>query len=248
MQSLPPPPQSAVTPPWQAQTLSKGAKFSLLTVCALLLIVLLVSLFIAVMAIITLTSATAAAENTRSNLIALGVAALVTLGSLAGLIVLGPKTRATTDFTPSYGAIPSAAIGQPFDVRFNRYLWHRSMRGNGTVRFDADGLTYAGHLEPSGLFQLGIVLLVTFVPLILFRVGLGIISALIIAYYVGRKNVTQSVLYNDVSDLHVEGSRVTFRRAGVPKQISLAVAQVDGERLYRELLSWFPAALGGWVS
>jgi hypothetical protein len=121
------------------------------------------------------------------------------------------------------------------------------MRGKGTAQFDADGLTYAGHLEPSGLFQIGIVLLVTFLPLFLFGIGVGIIPALIIAYYVGRKRVSQTVAYSDLRDLQVKGSRVTFRRTDAPKQVTFAVIPSDGERLYRELLPRFPAALGGWM-
>lgn len=121
------------------------------------------------------------------------------------------------------------------------------MRGSGTVQFDADALTLAGHLEPNALFQFGVVLLITFLPLMLLGFGLGIISALIIAYYVGRKKITRAIPYGNLRDLQVKGSRVTFRSADTPKQISFVVAQVDGERLYYELLTRFPGALAGWM-
>ena len=64
---------------------------------------------------------------------------------------------------------------------------------------------------------------------------------------IGRKKITRTIRFSDISDLQVQGRRVTFRCTGVPKQLSFVVAQVDGERLYRELLSRFPGALGGWT-
>jgi hypothetical protein len=40
---------------------------------------------------------------------------------------------------------------------------------------------------------------------------------------------------------------MTFYLGDTPKQVSFAVASVDGERLYRELLPRFPTALRGWM-
>lgn len=234
-------------PPWQEKQLSYGAKLGLTLVSALLLVILLVSLFVVIGVSGDLIRGGNTPQTVRSNLIAVGVAALLLVASLAGLIVIWPRTRSTTRFTPAYGAIPATTAGHPFEVRFHRYIWARSMRGKGTVQFQPDGLTFAGYLEPSGLFQIGIVLLVTFLPLLLFGIGLGIIPALIIAYYVGRKKVTQTVPYSELSDVQITGSRMTFSRADAPKQVSFAVAPTDGERLYRELLPRFPAALGGWA-
>jgi hypothetical protein len=247
MHSSQPLSQTPVAPPWQEKQVSSGAKFGLLVVSALLLIVLLVSLFIVIGVSGELARGRTAPQNVTSNLIAVGVTFVLFVGSLFGLIVIWPYTRATTRVTPSYGAIPATTSGHPFEAQFHRYIWARSMRGKGTVQFDADGLTFAGHLEPSGLFQIGIVLLVTFLPLLLFGIGVGIIPALIIAYYVGRKKVSHTVPYSELRDLQVKGSRVTFRRVDAPKQVTFAVAQADGERLYRELLPRFPATLGGWV-
>ena len=247
MQSTQPLTQPAVASPWKGKEVSYGAKLGLTFVCALLLISLIVSLLVTIGASVEIATGRTAPQNITSNLIAVGVAAALFVGSLVGLIVLWPYTRAATRFMPSYGAIPPTTVGQPFEVKFRRYLWGRSMRGSGTVQFDADALALAGHLEPSALFQFGVVLLITFVPLILFGFGLGIIPALIIAYYVGRKKITRAIPYSDLRELQVKGGRVTFRCADAPKQISFAVAQVDGERLYRELLARFPSALGGWM-
>jgi hypothetical protein len=247
MQSSQPIIPIAVAPPWKDKEVGYGAKLGLLFVCALLLIILLVSLLVVLGVSGELATGRTAPQNVTSNLIAVGVAAALLVGSLVGLIVLWPYTRAATRFTPSYGAIAPTSIGHPFEVKFQRYLWGRSMRGSGTVQFDADSMALAGHLEPNALFQFGVVLLITFLPLFLFGFGLGIIPALIIAYYVGRKNITRTIPYGDLRDLQVKGGRATFQCAGTPKQISFVVAQVDGERLYRELLTRFPGALGGWM-
>jgi hypothetical protein len=247
MQPTQPLTQTAVASPWKDKEVSYGAKLGLTFVCALLLIILIVSLLVAIGVSVEIATGRTAPQNITSNLIAIGVAAALFVGSLVGLIVLWPYTRAATRFTPSYGAIAPTSIGHPFEVKFQRYLWGRSMRGSGTILFDSDTMTLAGHLEPNALFQFGIVLLITFLPLFLFGFGLGIIPALIIAYCVGRKNITRTITYSDVRDLQVKGGRVTFRCSEVPKQFSFAVAQVDGERLYRELLSRFPSALGGWM-
>lgn len=247
MQSTQPLTQTAVVSPWKDKELSYGAKLGITFVCALLLIILIVSLLVTIGVSSELATGRSGPQNVTSNLIAVGIGILLLTGSLLGLIVLSPYARATTRFTPSYGTIPSMFTGQPFEVKFRRYLWGRSMRGSGTVQFDADGLALAGHLEPNALFQIGIVSLVTFLPMFFFGFGLGIIPALIIAYYVGRKKITRTIRFSDISDLQVQGRRVTFRCTGVPKQLSFVVAQVDGERLYRELLSRFPGALGGWT-
>jgi hypothetical protein len=238
---------TAAVPPWKEKELSYGTKLGLLLVCTVLLIVLLVTLFVVIGVSGELALGRSAPQNVTSNLIAVGIAFVLLVGSLAGLIVLWPYTRAATRFTPSYGAIPPTITGHPFEVKFRRYLWGRSLRGSGTVQFDADSLSYTAHLEPNALFQLGIVMLITFLPLFLFGFAIGIIPALIIAYYVGRKKITRLIPYGDLRDLQIKGSRVTFRCADAPKQLSFVVAQVDGERLYRELLPRFPAALGGWV-
>ncbi len=233
--------------PWRSKELSYGVKLALMFVCALLLIILIVGLFVVIGVSGELMRGRTAPENVRSNLIAIGIAFAMLIGGLCGLLLLWPYTRATTRFTPSYGALPPTTTAAPFGVKFKRYLWGRSMRGGGTVRFDADALTIEGHVEPHALFQIGIVLLLTFLPLFLFGIGLGIIPALIIAYYVGRKQISRPIAYGELRDLRVEGSQVTFRTAASPKQVSFAVAAIDGERLYRELLPRFPAALGGWV-
>jgi hypothetical protein len=63
---------------------------------------------------------------------------------------------------------------------------------------------------------------------------------------VGRRKYSWTIHYAGLHDLIVKGCLVTMRTEGTPKRISFAVAPTDGERLYRELLPRFPAALGEW--
>jgi hypothetical protein len=229
--------------PWQVKELGYGAKLGLMIVGAVLAIIMLVGLF----GTIGMTNALVHGSTSSGNLIALVVFASMLVVGLGGLILLWPYLRAGTNFTPSYGSIPPATAGAPFEVKYQRYLWGRSMRGTGGVRFDADGLTIEGNVEPHALFQAGVVLVLTLLPLLLFGVGLGIIPALILAYYLGRKKIARAIPYAELREVRVEGRKVTFRTDGSPKTITFAVASVDGERLYRELLPRFPAALGGWM-
>jgi len=237
---------SGTAAPWQERQLSSGAKLGLLTLAALLLIILLVSLLVFIGVGGAFLRGETDPQERTADIIGLAVVAGLFFAGLAGLIFVWPRAQADTRFTPGYGVIPPTSTGHPFEVRFRRYLWGRSLRGNGTIQFDSDHLVIAGHLEPHALFQLGIVLVLTFLPLLLFGFGLGIIPALIIAYYVGRKRMQQTIGYHAIRDLTVKGSRVTFHSDTTPRQTAFSVAGVDGERLYRELLLRFPADLGGW--
>jgi hypothetical protein len=74
--------------------------------------------------------------------------------------------------------------------------------------------------------------------------GLGLIPALIIAYYIGRKKLTQPIAYSAVRDLTLKGCKVTFNNPGAqPGKVAFYVTMSDGERLYREVQERFPAAL-----
>jgi hypothetical protein len=169
--------------------------------------------------------------------------------SLFGVIKLYPYVSAPNRFTPSYGQVAPTLAGQLFEVRFQRPRWSRSFRGKGTLRFEADQLVIDGTLEPSGWFQIGIVVVVTLVPLLAFGVGLGILPALLLAFLLGKKKRSRTVPYASINDLVVRGCRATFTNPGdTPNKVALYVAQQDGERLYRELAQRFPAALGSWVA
>lgn len=232
--------------PWQSRERSYAAKLGLTFLLALLVIVLLVSFFI-VVGVGGILARGDQPEDVQANTIAVMVAGGLFLGSLAATVALFPHTRALTRITPSYAPVPPMQAGHPFDTRFQRSFWGRSLRGKGTVRFDPDGLKVSGYMETHALIQLAIVALLTFLPLLLFGVGLGILPALLIAYYVGRRRIERTIPYSALSELSVKGCQVTARSSAAPTRITFAVAAADGERLYRELLPRFPAALGGWV-
>lgn len=232
--------------PWEGKEVGYAARLGMMAATILLLIVMLVSFFIAFGVGTSLASGHPLPDSFTTNLLTVSIAALVCVGSLAALVFIWPYMQGPARFTPGYGAVAASTLAHPFEVRYQRYLWGRSMRGKGTAQFTPEGLFIEGHVEPHALFQLGIVFTLTFLPLVLFGFGLGIIPALIIAYYAGRRKYSWTISYEGLHDVTVKGRQVALRTDGVPKRISFAVASADGERLYRELLPRFPGALGGW--
>lgn len=237
----------AATPPWQHKQLSYGLKLLLTFVAALLLVVLIVTLFTTILTLTSVAGSRNAPGTFGSSLVALLVSVVLFGGSLFGLIKLWPSVSAATSFKPSYGAVAADVVGHPFEVRYQRAGWGRSLSNKGTVRFDADALVVEGYLTPSPLFQIGVVLIVTILPLVLLGIGLGFIPALLIAYYVGRKKIAQPIAYTAIRDLATQGCKVTLANPGaLPEKVSFYVSTIDGERLYRELQAhpvWF--ATGG---
>lgn len=240
------PDRASSVAPWQNKEVNVAVRFGLTVLGILLLMVLMVSGLVAIGVIVSFALGNTQPAQVQSNLVVGSVAALVCFGSLAGLFTIWPYTRAPNRFTPSYGAVDPTTRGHVFEVRFQRYLWGRSMRGKGTMQFAPEGLIIAGNLEPHTLFQIGVVLVVTILPLVFFNFGLGIIPALLIAYYVGRKKFSRTIPYPSIQQPEVKGRQLTLRCDEAPRQIDVVVASVDGERLYRELLPHFPTILGGW--
>ena len=181
-----------------------------------------------------------------ADLLPLLIAVVVLVVSVAGVILLWPLVRRPTSFRPSYGQVAADLAGQPFDVRFRKPLLARSYSGKGTVRFEPEQFVVDGALAPSAWLQIGVIVLLTLLPLLIFRIGLGIIPALLIAAVIGRKKLSLAVPYAQMRDVTMKGLQLAFRRdGGVPNQVNLYVSQLDGERLYRELAQRFPAALSG---
>jgi hypothetical protein len=232
--------------PWQVKSASYGTRLGLMTLTILLTIVMLVCFLVAFGVGSAVLRGDNLPDSTTTNIIMVAITFGVGLLSLGGLVLIWPYMRGPVSFTPAYGLVDPRGLGVPFEVRFQRYLWGRSMRGKGSVHFAPDGLVIGGNMEPHALFQLGVVLALTILPAIFFNFGLGVIPALLVAYYIGRKQISRTVPYAALSGLTVKGRQLTVRVDGVPKSISFAVAPSDGERLYRELLPRFPAALGGW--
>lgn len=232
--------------PWESKGASYAARLGLMTLAILLTIVMIVCFLVAFGVGSAVVRGDNLPDSTTTNIIMVAVTTGVGILSLAGLVLIWPYMQGPAHFKPAYGLVDPRGLGVPFEVRFQRYLWGRSMRGKGIVLFTPEGLSIGGNMEPHALFQLGVVLALTILPAIFFNFGLGIIPALLIAYYIGRKKISRTIPYSSLSALVVKGCQLTVRCDGTPKSISFAVAPSDGERLYRELLQRFPAALGGW--
>jgi hypothetical protein len=234
--------------PWQQRQVSSGIKVLLTLGMALLLIVATVTGIMTIGLLISVVGGLSAPSNSTASVRDLLIGVVLFGVSLFGLIKLFPLATAPTRFTPSYGVIPVETAGHLFEVQFQRNRWGRSLSKKGTVRFDADALQVEGYLTPNALFQIGIVLVVTLIPIVLLGIGLGIIPALIIAYYLGRKQIAQPIPYTQMRDLATKGCTVTFTNPGaVPARVSFYVATIDGERLYRELQARYPMQIVGIV-
>jgi hypothetical protein len=233
---------SSGTPPWQEKQLAYGLKLLLTFGAGLLSVVVLVSGITFLIIVPQMIIKGPGPRDTIESMITLGLVLGGVLGvSLFGLIKLYPYVSAPTSFQPAYGAVPAEAAGHVFEAKYRRRGWGRSLSGKGAVRFD-QALHIEGYLTPSPLFQSGIILLVTIIPLVVLGIGLGFIPALIIAYYAGRKQISQAIPYTDMRELMVKGCRVSFRRpGGLPGNIAFYIAASDGERLYHELQEHFPA-------
>lgn len=228
--------QSTEQRPWQQPQPSYGVKLLITLGAALLLIIALVTLFLVIGISGSFIRGSQDPETAPSNIIALGVSLVLLLVSGFGLIKLFPYLRAPANFKPSYGVIAPDVTGHLFEVRLRRIGWGRTLDGKGTARFEPEALVIEGWLTPSPLFQVAVILLLTIVPLVWLGFGLGLIPALIIAYYVGRKKLVLSTPYSEVRDLQMSGCIATFGiPTSPPGKVSFAAAQVDGERLYREL-------------
>jgi hypothetical protein len=238
------PSQSA--PPWQQKQLPYALKLLIMFGFGIVLVIALVSGITFFVLVPEMLIKGPGPRDTIGSMVGIGLGLGAVLGvSLFGLIKLFPYVSAPTTFKPSYGAIPADARGQPFDVRYRRG-GGRSMSGKGTARFDADGLAITGYLTLSPLLQIGIIVGFTIIPLLLLGIGLGIIPALLIAYYIGRKQIAPAIAYGAMRDLNVQGCKVTFTNPGAqPGKVAFYVAAPDGERLYRELQERFPAMFVG---
>jgi len=234
--------ESTTPPPWHQRQTSYGMKV-LLTFVAILLASLLAVSVVMWIFLMPDEIAHGPARHVALSSIIMGVVSTVMLvGSLFGLIKLWPYLVAPTGFQPSYGVIPADVAGHPFEVVYRRAGRGRSMsarnsrRARGTVRFDADSLLIDGYLVPHPVTRLCVALALTIVPLIVLKIGLGLIPALRVASYIGCEKITRPIAYSTISDLSVQGCTVTFTNAGVvPKRVSFFVSAPDGERLYREL-------------
>lgn len=222
-------------PAWQATRISYGGKLGIATIFLLLICFAVSLVFIAFGTIHELFNPSEL-SSASTSLIAIGITLVLLAACCFGIYKLFPSTRKLTDFKPSYGSIATDVEGQPFEVRFQRADGGRNIMGKGKVQFTPGGLLVEGWLTPSALVQIGIVLLVTIIPMVICGMALGIIPALLIAYYVGRKNLNLTLPYSSLLDPKLHDGSLSFRLATPPpKKVMFYVALSDAERLYREV-------------
>jgi hypothetical protein len=239
---------AAGTPPWHDKPIGFGLRLVLLLVGGILFVTAIAGALLSISTWGNVATGGHAWGSTFTTWVAaLGFTALF-IGSIAGIIASFRAISSPAAFRPSYGQVAPDAFGQPFEVRFRRPTLGRALDGKGTVRFEDNQLMIDGTLAPSGWFQIAVLLVVTLVPLIVLGIGLGVIPALLLAFWLGKKRVTREIPYANIRDLTAKGCKITFHTEGeAPNTIVLSVAQTDGERSYRELAQHFPAALGGWT-
>ncbi|NWF70973.1 MAG: hypothetical protein HXY40_17955 [Chloroflexi bacterium] len=228
-------PQASFDPaPWQQKTISPLTKLGVWTLAILLGFVLFYS---AIFALAGLTSP----ANLGVGLVALAVA----LAVIFVLVKLWPLLRAPTDFKPKWTPADSKKLGQSFEVRHMRALVNDA---SGSVLFGERTLHLSGKVNPNILIVLGVIVVVTVIPLIIFRVGLGLIPALLIALLIGKKDQNYDVDYTTITDISVKGRIVELKAANSPRpnHFQFAVSLPDGERLYRELAAHCPQTVAAW--
>jgi len=173
-----------------------------------------------------------------------GIAWLVALGIDVYIFYLiwNQFLSPATKFTSDWEQYASDKLGAPFEVRFESN-YSRTFTGKGSLHFKDGGIEIEGYMPPSLAYQIGIIVVVTVVPLIFLRIGLGIIPALFIAQYLGKKEVLAWMPYHRLS-LKLKGRSAALKQSSsTPQKVNLRLASQDGERFYRELNAHYPQAL-----
>jgi hypothetical protein len=190
---------------------------------------------------------------TRSNLDFTGILTGIVIplvllaGSIFGLVKIWPFLSYGSDFKAA--PVDPSSMGRPFEARFVRAGGGSSFIEKGTVTFEADQLVVDGTLGPSPWVTLGVILVVTVLPLIIFGCGLGLIPALLIAYFIGRKKTILRLPYTNLTSLTVDARTVKLASSyGDPGKVGFIVSSADGERLYRELRLHYPQAVASWTN
>ncbi|MEW6027844.1 MAG: hypothetical protein ACOYZ8_05890 [Chloroflexota bacterium] len=229
-------------PPWMQKRLSCLAMGGVVTGAIILMLVAfgaLVAVLIAMMDSSRL-DFTGVLSGIVLPLILLG-------GSIFGLVKLWPFLSYGSDFKTA--PVEPTTMGRPFETRFVRAGGGSAFIEKGTVTFEADQLVVDGTLGPSPWVILGVILVVTVLPLVMFGCGLGLIPALLLAYFIGRKKTTLRLPYTSLTSLTVDARTVKLASSyGDPGKVGFIVSSADGERLYRELRLHYPQAVSSWTN
>lgn len=233
--------EKSQVPPWMKKRLSCLGMGGVMLGVTLLILVAIGALFAIIIAM------------TDSSLDFTGILTGVILplvllgGSIWGLVKLWPYLSYGGDFKTL--PVEPTAMGKSFEVRFIRAGGGSAFINKGTVTFEPEHLVADGTLGPSPWVILGVILVVTVLPLVLFGCGLGIIPALLIAYFIGRKKATTRVPYTGINSLTLDTRAVKLASShSDPAKIGFIASSADGERLYRELQIHYPQAVAFWTN
>ena len=174
---------------------------------------------------------------------------LIVAGLLLGVKKLWRYAAGPSDSKLKSTTLMAQELGDSFAVRFDRLRSTRTFNGTGSARFTETHMVCYGTMEPSIVYQLGIIVVVTLIPYVLFGVGLGLIPALLIAYYTGRKEMARYIKYEEIQSFSLKGRSANVRCSGeFPNRVKFRVAPHDGERLYHELFIHYPEPVSFWNS
>jgi hypothetical protein len=231
--------------PWMDKEYSVGMKLLIGTGFVFLVLIAFGAGSVFLLALSTLGT-----EAIGSALLNITISLAVTAASVFGLVKLWPIAFSPAAVKQKHGVgYPATSLGSIFSTRYGAIAFARTFTGEGSMTFLDKSLTVHGTMPPNAGVQLGVIIVVTVVPLVVFGCGLGLIPALLIAQAIGKKEMSVDTTYEQMSEVKVEGCNLTFRRIlpmEGPRKIKLRIPQADGERLYRELYAHKPEAVAMW--
>lgn len=177
------------------------------------------------------------------NLLLFGLA-LYIIYQIWRRFVVGVATRYVAKNT-SYP--PSTTMGEMFPVKYQNVAFTRTYGRKGSLVFSDEHLDLHGSLPPDTGTKLMVIAIVTILPMVLFKIGLGIIPALLIASYIGRQDSSSYISYDRISEFELKGRTVSISCDGTtPKKFKFRLDSRDGERFYHELYHRLPESVTEW--
>ncbi|MBI5897812.1 MAG: hypothetical protein HZB40_01125 [Rhodocyclales bacterium] len=82
--------------------------------------------------------------------------------------------------------------------------------GNGTVTTGADAVVFAGKRQWPPLVKLGIFLVITILPLVVFKFGLGFVVALFVIHFLCSSDGSLSIHKSTISNVQRNGKQIKF--------------------------------------
>jgi hypothetical protein len=221
--------------PWQTNEASGLKKFGAWIGFTFLLFFLFVSIPLGLSVILGINPE----RPFMSGVIAMGLS----IGAIYAMVKLLPILRTPGNFKPEVHIYDAHSLGQTFEVRHSKVFAR-----DGQVTFTESKIELSGQVNASIWLQLGVVVVVTIIPLIIFKVGLGLIPALFIASRIGKHDELYLFGYDAIAEMQLQGRTVTIRISppDKPGRFKFTVANHDGERLYREIYAKYLHAVEQW--